>query len=52
MCYFTHLYSVAVRARQAITLFLGPNNLKCQIVAASNSHDTREASISPSVQLS
>lgn len=39
------------RARQAITLFLYLNNLKHPIVAASNSHDISEASISPSVQL-
>lgn len=51
MCYFTNVYSVAVRVRQAITLFLCLNNLKHLIVAASNSHDTREASISPSIQL-
>lgn len=50
MCYFTSVYSVAVTAKQAITLFLCLNNLKHLIVAACNSHYTREVSISPSIQ--
>lgn len=51
MCCFTNVYSVVVKDKQAITLFLCLNNLKHLIVAVSNSHDTREASISPFIQL-
>lgn len=48
MCYFTN---VAERPLRAITLISCLNNLKHPIVAAPNSHGTREASDSPSIQL-